>query len=242
MFAQSPFTVSDSHSHSNSEAMASKRPRTAEAISHYEVDPSKLSLTVNDGKEGRKFVHVVLDDVIPLINLTPTGSLKVVYGFDMTGKMEPRSFNSDAPAKPNESLGLRVAVDNDLAKTLQRMDDRCHELCEEMKGGNMAEEWMHLLSTTKEGHSLTVKLHIGLKGECTAIKFLDSEVKKGEGWDFVKEIDPDGFRYAVVKAAVKPKIWEVAGKCGVSLVVTELFVKPEPKPVKKAIFADDIEW
>ena len=226
---------------------APKRARVAEAVAYTEVDTAKLTLNVREDEKHGKFLSVLLDGHVPHINLTPVGSLHVLYGFDMGGKLEPRSFNSDAAAKPNESLGLRVVVEDQLAATLRDIDDRCRDLYAE---NGLVGEWMPLLSRQKEDENLkdferTVKLQICLKGDCAALKIMDgNEVLKGAGWDFLKaqEAGHCGFRGANVKVAVRPRIWAVAGKCGVSLAATQLFVKPGEKPAMKDVFADDAEW
>ena len=117
MFAPSPFAAgyTDQPSSPNlSEMSAAKRARTAEDAHYIDVDVSKLSLSVRDVEKYGKFVTAVIDGQVPHLNLTPGCSLQVLFGLDMGGKMEPRSFNcpgnADAAAKPNESLSLRVGT------------------------------------------------------------------------------------------------------------------------------------
>ena len=248
MFAPSPFKAgypdSDLQTDSSEldEMSAAKRARTAEIVPYTEVDVSKLELSVREDEKYGKFVTVMMDEKIPHLNLTPGCSLKVLFGLDMGGKMEPRSFNSDAAAKPNESLSLRVVVERAAADVLQKFDRKCQELYEEkgLKG-----EWMPMLATpgmqgnyTLPDFARLARLQVCLKGDCTAITVKDGdEVLSGSGWEWLNsfEAGKKGFRYASIKAAVKPRVWAVGGKCGVSLAVTQLMVKVE-KPVVQNIF------
>ena len=250
MFAPSPFTegFTDQPSSPNlSEMSAAKRARTAEVVLYTDVDVSKLSLSVRDTEKYGKMVTAVIDGQVPHINLTPGCSLQVLFGFDMGGKMEPRSFNSEAAAKPNESLSLRVVVESAQAEILRKLDDKCRELYAD-KG--LEGDWMPMLATPALEENLpdfarTVRLHVCLKGECTDITVKDGvEVRGGSGWEFLNSFEAGrgGFRYASVKAAVKPRVWAVGGKCGVSLAVTQLVVRPEQKPVVQNAFADDDKW
>ena len=250
MFGAAPSFAgySDSPISSLSEVMsAPKRARVAEAVAYTEVDTAKLTLNVREDEKHGKFLSVLLDGHVPHINLTPVGSLHVLYGFDMGGKLEPRSFNSEAAAKPNESLSLRVVVESPLLEALREFDEKCRKLYE---AAGLEGDWMPLLAYPNKlneipDYAMLARLQICLKGDRAALKILDgNEVLKGAGWDFLKaqEAGHCGFRGANVKVAVRPRIWAVAGKCGVSLAATQLFVKPGEKPAMKDVFADDAEW
>ena len=249
MFAPSPFTVTHSvtHStHSDVEAMAVKRARMTEAVPYTEVDFEKLSLNVREDKDKRKFIDLVSDGFVPHMNLTPTGSLEVIYGFEMTGSMENRSFNSTAEAKSkNESLSIVVSCLAELATTLKLIDERCNLLYfnQGFKG-----EWKTLVPDGSDEGSKNVRMHVCLKGDCTPIKVKADEMLKGEGFDFLKTCPGSevGFRSAKVKITVKPRIWEITGKtglaAGVSLAATFLFIQPGAKKAHVDPFADDDEF
>ena len=226
-------------------APASKRAKIITAVPLHEVDVSQLQMKVHKDAGG-SFFWITLDGENPRFNLTPTTPLKILFGLDMVGAVEQRSFNSKVPAKTNESLGMRVNIDSDLSTILSNLDKRCKELFEE--AGHKA-EWNSLVSHNEKYNNASVKLSVGITGRCTAMKVLTGDdVSPGEGWEFIKK-HADGSRSAFggseAKAVVKLRIWEIDGKdgpkAGLSLDTTQLFVKIIEK---QAIVEEDAfpEW
>ena len=173
-------------------------------------------------------------------NLTPEGSLKVVYGFDMDGRLEQRSFNCPGvEAKASESLAIRVKLDGEQLDFLETLENWCKQ-CPSVKG----KEWIPLINYNDKYKSASVKLRVCLVGYCTNLKILGYEVKKGKGWQFLKENAVGNFTAADVKAVVKLRIYTMDDKPGISLAATELFLKPNEHADSGKVdtFPDDVAW
>ena len=223
---------------------AAKRVKIAAAAPFSDCDPSKVEVRSHKDETGAVYYHAALDGEVPRFNLTPDGALKVIYGFDMAGAVEQRSFNSNKPAKPNESLGIRVQVADELLDFLGKLDQQCREL---FRQTGASHEWSPMVAHNSKYNNDTVKLSVGLTGQCTALKVkVDNDVRKGEGWQFLKENSDDSrsaFSGAEIKVVVKLRLWTQEKKAGVSLVATQLFLKPREKlVVVEDAFADDIDW
>ena len=226
-------------------APAAKRAKVVAAVAFSDCDPSKLEVKTHKDEKGAVYYHAALGGEAPRFNLTPAGCLKVIYGFDMAGAVEMRSFNSKVLAKPNESLGIRVQVADELLDFLGKLDRQCRELFQQTGASH---EWSPMVAHNDKYNNDTVKLSVGLTGQCAALKVrVGDEVLKGEGWQFLKDNADDprsAFSGAEAKVAVKLRLWTQDKKAGVSLVATQLFLKPREKPavVEEDAFADDIDW
>ena len=173
-------------------------------------------------------------------NLTPQGSLKVVYGFDMDGRLEQRSFNCPGvEAKASESLAIRVKLDDAQLDFLETLENWCKQ-CPSVKG----KEWIPLISYNDKYRTASAKLRVALTGSCANLKILGYKVKKGMGWQFLKENAVGNFTAADVKAVVKLRVYTMGDKAGISLAATELFLKPQEHVETETIetFADDVAW
>ena len=222
-------------------ASAAKKARMSEPTPYSELDVSSIVMKVHEDDNG-KYVHAVLDGYIPIVNLTPTGSMKIVWGFDMIGSVDKKSFNSPGTeGKANESLSIRVSLDDSQTAFIKNVEAKCKELYKEIAPKH---EWQSMVSHNTYHDCQTVTLKICLKGQCTALKILEEgQVIKGAGWDFLKSTkgSSGGFKDGDIKAVVKPRIWTQNGKVSISLDATQVFIKPGEKVTVDA-FADDCEW
>ena len=139
MSSPSPFFPKETlvASNSPSSAMASssaKRAKIVAALNYSDVDTAQVQMKVHQGAVGSNF-WLNIDGEVPRINLTPAGSAKVLYGFDVIGSYDKRSFNSTITTKPppNESLGIRVQVSGELQFFLKTLDKRCEELYKQLE-------------------------------------------------------------------------------------------------------------
>jgi hypothetical protein len=259
MFAPSPLagqTYSTNTPNSDPAMSAAKRARTND-VPYTEVDAEKLSLKIRkDDKDGRVYLDLLDEDGnVPHLKLTPKGSsLEVVFGFDMDGRGERRSFHppDTKPAEPpqivqraqkNESLSMVVVAPSELTIALSRIEKRCRDLYFE---AGCAGEWKWLLPNREENSCpKNLRIQVGLKGACTPLKVKVAEGPPllGEGFDFLKACPGSefGYRSAKVKVTVAPRIWEIKGFCGMSLSATFLFLEPG-KAVIKDPFADDEDF
>ncbi len=173
-------------------------------------------------------------------NLTPECSLKVVYGFDMDGRLEQRSFNCPGvEPRASESLAIRVKLDGEHLDFLETVENWCKQ-CPGVKG----KEWIPLINYNDKCKSASAKLRVGLVGYCTNLKIMGYEVKRGKGWQFLKENAVGNFTAADVKAVVKLRVCTMGDKAGISLAATELFLKPQEHVETETVdtFADDVAW
>ena len=150
----------------------------------HDIDLETASLKVVEGKDD-KFYIPLLDGESVRIILTPSGPTKIAYGFDMKGAYEQRSFNSTGvKPKGNESLAIKVELDNDQVKFLEMVEERFKGLFPEDAGT----EWSPLMAVDKRYGETTAKLNVCLSWEESAqtlLKFKqDGEVLSGRGWDF----------------------------------------------------------
>jgi hypothetical protein len=129
-----------------------------------------------------------------------------------------------------------MALDNELAKFLQSVDD-CFKT---LVPSDEKYEWTSLLRTTKHNET-TGKVNVCLSGEDSALTFLKfmhkGKVLSGKGWDFLKkhaDAEKEGayaFGGGETKVVVKLRGWSMTGKDGVlrkglSLAATHVFIKP----------------
>ena len=87
------------------------------------------------------------------------------------------------------------------------------------------------------------KVAVILKGDgLTKLAIVqNSNVERGEGWEFLQGYNSN-FKRAEVKLTVRvKKLWNVAGKAGLSLEATQLVLRPTEKPTEQDAFGDDQE-
>jgi hypothetical protein len=179
-------------------------------------------------------------------NLTPTGWLQTVYGFDLNSKYEKPSFlGGKAPARPGapEGLNLPISLTQKETDYLTDLDAKCQEA---FVAKNKA-AWSSLVSEASLfGGSKSTKVKVILNGEnqtkLAVIK--DNKVVRGQGWDFLKDHmeDCNSFKHAEVKLTVRAKkVWIVEGKAGFNLEATQLVLRPTERPTEMDAFANDAE-
>ena len=217
----------------------------AQKKARMEGTPAYSDIVVSDvlfklGRDEKTIIAELNGEQIKF-NLTPSGaqSLKVIYGFDMDGRMEKRSFNcAEIEKSPNESLAIRVKLSLELQDALEDLDNKCRMLYSTMG----KEEWVPLVSYNEKFKTASVKLRVCLTGYSTALKVVDgNEVKKGSGWNFLNGFGQN-FTRADAKAVVKLRVYKIQGKAGISLAASELFLKPNEQIEGEDTFADDVEW
>jgi hypothetical protein len=223
-------------------APASKRARVSEPQPFNEIDVTKATLKVVEGKSDSYYVPLFDNESVRII-LTAVGPTKIAMGFDMKGAYEQRSFNSPGvKAKASESLSIRVELDKEQVKFLEMVETRFKSLFPE---SNNDVEWSPLISFNERYQETNVKVNVCLSGEeadLTSLKFKQETVHSGRGWDFLKEraaAEKSGayaFGGGEVKVVAKLRAWTLTGKDGkvrrgISLAATQLFIKPREKVV-----------
>ena len=109
--------------------------------------------------------------------------------------------------------------------------------------GVAGKEWIPLINYNHKYQTASTKVRVGLTGYCTDLKIMaDGVVKKGRGWQFLKENAVGNFAQADVKVVVKLRLYTMDNKAGVSLAATELFLKPHVDAERVETFADDVAW
>lgn len=213
-----------------------KRARIVAAKAFTGVKLEGFTLRFTDDRKGGKFVNLLLDGDHPRINVTPSGSLKLVCGFDMLGNVEKTSFNSDAKAKASEHLTVRVDLNQELEDWLNLLDDKISgEYAKEdaeSKWQPLVKQWSTLGQVAEFP---TVRVQVGLTGECTALKICDeadaSVQVAGQGWEFLsgeaaRRHQRCRFYGAAAKMVLRPKVWKLDGKAGLALFATQMVLKP----------------
>jgi hypothetical protein len=226
--------------------MAAKRARVEAAPSFEDVDLEVVSL-----KEGVK-----VGDGLPILwlavpgeptfrfNLTPSGFLPVIYGFDTSGKFEQPSFlTGKAAEKTTEGLSVRIGVEGVQLAFLQKLDDKMRAAMVKI---DSAAVWQPLVTPNELYKNHSVKVHVTLKGNsCASLKVFGEEVLSGSGWNFLEpqlELH-NRFRKADAKLVVRvSRVWRMGNKAGLSLEATQLALKPAEKMVDEDAFPDDVEW
>jgi hypothetical protein len=219
------------------------RARTVAVYSCAELDQENVLVKSEPARKGEGlYFYLDLEGMQPRLNLTPADSLKVLYGFDMKGKIERRSFNSTDP-EPGEALSFTVVLTPQLSDWLEALDGRCRG---EVKKLDSKLGWKPLVRTQ------TAKVHVALVGErMTNLKVArDGEMKKGVGWEFLRdEAKAVGhncnFWGAQVKLAVKLRLYQINGTAGITMTATQAVLKPAPyaeQPAEEDLFPDDAEF
>jgi hypothetical protein len=222
------------------------RARTVTVYSYAELDQENVLVKNEPARKGEG-LHFFLDleGMQPRLNLTPADSLKVLYGFDMQGRIEKRTFNSTEPARAgkSEALSFTLVLTPQLSDWLEALDTRCRD--EVLKlDSNL--KWHQLVRMQN------AKVQVALAGDCmTNLKVSrDGEMQKGVGWDFLKkEAEAVGhncnFWGAQVKLAVKLRLYQVNGTAGITMTATQAALKPAPyaqQPGEEDLFPDDADF
>jgi len=221
-------------------APAAKKARVEEPKSFKELDVEAMTLKVVDVKDDKYYVPLLDNEVIRFV-LTPDEPTKVIWGFDIAGAVEQRSFNTPGiKAKSIESLSIRVELGSEQAEFLEKMDAKFKAVF------GQDSQWTPLLSRNDKYEKLTAKLNVCLSGEDSALTLIkvkpDDVVERGYGWVFLKSLaDADKghhnlFTGAEVKAVAKLRAWrrtDEHGKiwAGLKLAASQLFFKPKPRMI-----------
>ena len=171
------------------------------------------------------------------LNLTPTGSLAIKYGFDTRGKFERPSFLGGPSTGKSESLSIKVMLSDEVLAAMKGLDDRCRELffAQPNTGGI---QWQPLVTADD-----LAKISIVLAGEeCTSLAVIDgSSIARGRGWEFLSPLLPKygWFNLADAKIAIKVgQIWVVEGKAGIRLIAQHLRMQASEVAETEDPFAD----
>jgi len=220
----------------NPEEMDFKRVRVVEAKPFQTIDLDKLELKIVEVKD-EKYYMPLLDKEVPRFILTPSPA-RVIWGFDMNGHVEQRSFNCGAKANGVESLGIRIELDEAQIKFLEDLDAKMKAAF--APDGSLI--WMPLVGKNDKYETLSTKINVALAGAAellTPITMIVGEsIDKGAGWNFLKEHCSDhelraraAFNGAEAKAVVKLRVWSQNGRAGVSLTATQLAIKVKERVV-----------
>ena len=246
--AQTAF-VSDLEAAEAMAAPAAKKARIEEPKSFKELDVEAMTIKVIDGKEDKYYVPLLGNEVIRFL-LTPDEPTKVTWGFDISGAVEQRSFNTPGvKVKSTESLSIRVELGSEQAEFLEKMDVKFKALF------GQDSEWTPLLAKNDKYEKPTTKLNVCLSGDESALTLLKVKpgdvVERGYGWDFLKSLaDADkghrnAFTGAEVKAVAKLRAWRMTDKegkirAGLTMMASQLFFKPKPRvTVEEADILED---
>ena len=173
-----------------------------------------------------------------LLNLTPTGSLLIKYGFDTRGKYERPSFLGGPPSNgKSESLGIKVTLADEALEAVKGLDARCRELFF-AQPNTVGVQWQPLVSNED-----AAKISIVLAGDdCTHIAVLDGDqLTQGRGWNFLSPLlrKYGWFNDAAAKIAFKVgQIWVVDGKAGIRLIALHLRMQASEVAETEDPFAD----
>ena len=222
-------------------APAAKKARVEEPKPFQELDVDAMTMKIIDGKTDKYYVALLENEVIRFL-LTPDEPTRITWGFDMSGAVEQRAFHKGATAKGNESLSIRVELDSEQTKFLEKVDEKLKGLF----GSEEGFEWTPMVTKNEKYEKPTAKLNVCLTGDdaaLTLLKFkLGDVVERGHGWDFLKgcaDVEKNrrnAFTGAEAKVVAKLRAWMMTDKngkvrAGVSMAATQLFIKPKPRIV-----------
>ena len=239
--------------------VASQNKRAREEIVVQPFDAIDLEqLTLKDRGEDAKGG----DRTFPLLagkpirfNLTPSGWLTALYGFDLSSKFNQPSFlidyeqpandASEEKKKPKtEGLNMRIHLQQKQTDFLRMFDEKCKiAFCGIEK---TCSKWGDLVTSGNMMCPNSVKVFVPLKANdktaaLTEIAVVDGNtITRGEGWNFIEPYVND-FRNADVKVTVRVKrIWFLDGKAGITLEATQLALRIRERRPKEAVaFTDD---
>ena len=222
-------------------APAANKARIEEPKPFKELDVEAMTLKIVDGKTD-KFYLALLDNEVIRFVLTPAEPTKIIWGFDMAGVTEERSFHRGEKSEKNESLSIRVELGSEQAEFLQKVDDAMKALF----GTEEPFEWTPIVNQHDKYEKPTAKLSVCLGGDessLTLLKFKPGDVvERGNGFEFLKGYADaeknrrNAFTGGEAKVVVNLRAWKMTDKngkvrAGISLAATQLFIKPKPRIV-----------
>ena len=220
---------------------AAKRARI-EVKPFQDLDLNQFVLKNNGkGKNGPIVYPLIAGEPIRF-NLTINDWLQTPFGFDLETKFEKPSFlGGKDPEKPGtpEGLNLRLNLQPAQAEFLSKLDNAARKAFADITTAN----WNPLVNANAILRLSSCKVAVILKGDgLTKLAIVqNSKVERGEGWEFLQGYNSN-FKRAEVKLTVRvKKLWNVAGKAGLSLEATQLVLRPTEKPTEQDAFGDDQE-
>ena len=237
-----PFeTMADALSTTASQG-AAKRQRVEPVKPFGEIDTG--SARIKEGapkKTGGKFLVPLIGNEMMPFNLSPTVWNTMPFGFDLSGKFEKPSFLGGPESDKQEGLHIRVAIGEEQAVFLRSLD---LAFAVEFSKYEQQPQWSDIVVDSPLLGETHVKLFVPLKGQnLPTLKVVQNgEVLTGAGWDFLQPHlqSAAAFRRAEVKVVAKvQRIWSMSGKAGVTLVVTQLALRPQQKPAEEDAFPDN---
>lgn len=224
-------------------APAAKKVRVEEPKPFRALDVDAMTVKVVDGREEQYYLPLLDNESIRFL-LTPEEPSTIIWGFDMEGVVEQRSFNSSMQPKKSgsENLSIRIDIGKEQADFLEKLDEKMQALF----GADAT--WVPMVSKNDKFEKPTTKLNVCLRGDDANLTLLkvkrgDGPVEKGHGWDFLKTVAIDtrgrqnAFTGAEVKVVAKLRAWKMTGKsdnvvrAGIAMAATQLFIKPKPREV-----------
>lgn len=218
-----------------------KRARVDVPRSYKDLDVASAGLRVLQSKSDKMYIaHFNNEEVRVLLN--PDEPFHIVFGFDLKGQYEQRSFNcSNTKALGNESLSIRVQPSADQNEFFSAVEKRFQE-CFDAEGEEEY-EWVPLLMVSDKHDNTTMKITVCLAGEPAALTTIkikgDEGVEQGKGWEFLKEqaacqkTGSYAFSGGEAKVVAKLRPWSLVGKSGrvkkgLTFAASQLFIKPMP--------------
>ena len=209
-----------------------------------DLDLQKLSLKDNGlNRQGNaKLVLPLIDGKKLFCNLTPTGFLKVPFGFDTSCKYEKPSFLMNTFAGKSECLSLVLQLGEEEAEFFKNVNDFYKEKFSELEKKS---HWHDLVNfTDKYGPVMKVKVVLDGQDQ-TQIKIVgeDKSIHTGYGWSFLKPFmdENQNFRRSRCKVSVKlTALWCKLGKAGLMVTASHLVLAaPEKEEGWGEVFEDE---
>ena len=211
----------------------SKRARTAAVLDYRDVSVDQLVLGANG--------EPLLGGDVPRINLTPTGSLLVRYGFNLSGDYEKPGFLiEDTEAKGNW-LSIRIGLESAQVDFLKAFEEKCRQ---DYLETHSDVQWHPLLTLLEKEDLWTVKVRVYFSGTMSLIKVWEEHGPVlVTDWEQARELMEwyHCFRRADAKVVVKPQIWNYGGKAGIKLMTTQLSLRPAVDPPEMDVFVEP-DW
>ena len=229
----------------NGSERAQKRQRveTVKSFEDIDVDAARIKevkrTTQSTEKGVGKYLVPLVENEMTSFNLSPGDWSTIPFGFDTSGNFERPAFLTGAESTKQEGLHIRMSVAGPQVDFLQRLD---LAFAVEYTKIDETSKWSELLGKSLFQEAL-VKVFVPLSGHhlCGIKIVADGKVVKGEGWEFLKGylLSHSNFRRAEVKVVAKVmRIWNMNDKAGMSLIATQLVVKPLMKPLEADAFPD----
>jgi hypothetical protein len=231
----------------NGSERAQKRQsvETVKSFDDIDVEAARIKevkrTTQSAEKGAGKYLIPLVENEMTSFNLSPCDWSTIPFGFDTSGNFERPSFltGGTAESTKQEGLHIRMSVAGPQVDFLQRLD---LAFAVEYTKIDETSKWSELLGKSLFQEAL-VKVFVPLSGHhlCPIKVVADGKVVKGEGWEFLKGhlLSHSNFRRAEVKVVAKVmRIWNMNDKAGMSLIATQLVVRPLVKPMEADAFPD----